>query len=70
MLQMKTIRVKVHVLIPFMYCTVAHMKQISEMEEKPFMASLNICPKASLPLRLTAASYFPADPWIFYSKTT
>ncbi len=49
----------------------AHLKRISEMEEKPFMSSLNICPEACCrtPLPLTAASYFPADPWIFYLKT-
>ncbi len=36
------------------------VKQISEVEERPFTSSLNICQETS----------FPADPWMFHLKTT
>ncbi len=54
------------------------MKQISEVEEKPFTSSLNICLKACFRKRVgtggvtpplpSASPYFPADPSIFHSR--
>ncbi len=56
------------------------MKQISEVEEKPFTSSVNFCPEACCIGKgvrggrsITSSSslpYFPADPWIFHLKTT
>ncbi len=49
-------------------------KQISEVEEKPFTSSLDICPEACLKKGVgwgrVTLSYFPADPCLFHFKTT
>jgi hypothetical protein len=52
------------------------MKQISEVEGKPFTSSLNICPEKPAVERggggrsnaspLFSPPYFPDDPWIFH----
>jgi len=54
------------------------MKQKSEVEEKPFTSSLNICQKAFLQKGVEAGGEmpthhhpnFPPDPWIFSFKGT
>jgi hypothetical protein len=58
------------------------MKQISEVEEKPFTSSLNICPCRNLLLQYKGVmadgmtlpplthSFLPVDPGIFNLKTT
>ncbi len=68
---------RVNITVGYHRCPVMSMKQISEIEKKLFMSSLNICPeaccrkgwgRATTPFPPTSL-YFP-DFWILHSKTT